>query len=1014
MNPFLSNTEEENPFLIKENPFLKNIKQPQPVSQEELYRGMPPYGTPLTYDPFAARHPYLAAIPATAWELGTSQIPFGKYLTKEGREELRGKFFPVGSTTDPEELRKIEENLRSGRERISPYESLSKESMGALEFAAFPTALRTTGAIAESILPKAVVRLAKTPIKIPSIRGRGKLTLEPEEPTIEPSKPIDLKTEVKPVISGIEAETNPFLAKPEPPNIKIPKTPREIELDEKIALQEKKIEALKPKPELGLESTEAMVKGGSTKTREAGTLPKYAGGEKVSAINLDRIEGTNDLLNFIDNTAKGLEKRIGKTKNTVDEIWQEAEKWGMTPKESINMAKGLENFSNQVANIRQIHRNLAEETFNQIRSLPADISERTPELLGKVKAKLDQYSEIAVAASRTASQWGKAGAVLRKGAEYKPEWGYQSLLDRATKLMQNPKNAKRFNDIVSRLQELNPDNAEGFSKFLYGLQKTKWQKLSDGAYELWINGLVSFSPSHVANTVSNTLTLTESKAEGLIGSGVDILRSKITGTPRERFAGEIKQELFATSKGLQDGLKQFYQAWKTGKTDISKFEKFQSALPEGVRKFMPTTALMAEDEFFKGIIKSTELNRLAYRMAKQQGLKGDTLKSKITELLNNPTEQMLEQVAQKAKYLTYQKELGPIGNWILRGRSTVPGLKYFIPFVRTPANIGKFALERTPLNIPRIVYLAGKKELTGGELSDEIAKALTGTLMGVGTYLLATEGLVTGGGPKNKFEREEKMRTGWQPYSFHIGDKYYPFGRFEPMGSILGLAADFYEIQEQVEKDDKFNISAGIAGAINNNISNKTFMQGFSNVSDFISDPGKYGERTIQNVLGSAIPNISAGTARATDEYIRETRSLLDKYISRIPEVSKILPYKLDIWGDPIKRPGTAVTRFLLPGQISREKGEPIDKELEKLKLNLGYPPKKIKDVELTTEEWQQQITDFGQPAKKELNRLVTHPRWNELDDELKEKKIKSISNFYRDRARNNIIRKLKSEGRLK
>ncbi len=782
-----------------------------------------------------------------------------------------------------------------------------------------------------------------------------------------------------------------------------------VALNKKVVKPETKVE-----PPITPETLEAQVKGGPT-----GVLPKYAGGEEISAINLDRIEGSQDLLQFINQRAIDLEKRIGKHKDTVEGIVAEAERWGLTPKESINMAKKLENFSNQMANIRQIHRNLAEETFNKIRTLPYDPAERTPELMASLKAKLDQYSQMLVATSRVASQWGKAGAILRAEAKYQPEWGYKQLLDRATKLLSDPKKANRFNDIVSRLQELKPDNLEEISKFLYGLQKTRWEKLSSGAYELWISGLVSFPPSHVANIGSNIFTLIESKPEGLLSAGVDIIRSVITKTPRERFAGEIGRDIFSSIKGLHDGLKQFFYAWKTGKADITKFEKMPSALPESVRKFMPTTGLMAEDEFFKGLIKWTELNRISYRQAMKEGLKGEVFKTRLNELISNPTESILEEVAIKAKYLTYQKELGSIGNWVLRGRTIIPGLKYFIPFVRTPANIGKFALERTPLNIPRIIFKAGRKELIGGELSDEIAKALTGTMLGTGTFILAMEEFVTGGGPKNKSEREEKMRTGWQPYSFHIGGKYYPYGRYEPIGSILGIAADFYEIMKNMKEDEKYNVAAGIAGAINNNISNKTFMQGFSTLTDFISDPGRYGERIVSGLVGSIVPGIVAGTARVIDPYLRDAQSIIDRIKTRIPLVSGTVPLRFNIWGDLIERPGTPITRFISPTQVSEEKGTPIDYELEKLpKLNLGMPEKKIKikgfkEIELEPNEYREMVAKGGQIAKIQLNKLVTRPEFGNLSEEEKMKRIKSIIDRYRENARQLTLRKLRGEGRL-
>lgn len=62
---------------------------------------------------------------------------------------------------------------------------------------------------------------------------------------------------------------------------------------------------------------------------------------------------------------------------------------------------------------------------------------------------------------------------------------------------------------------------------------------------------------------------------------------------------------------------------------------------------MPTRAMIAEDAFFKGIIENSELNRLAYRQATKEGLKGQAFKDRIVDLLSSPTEQMFGKCCQE-------------------------------------------------------------------------------------------------------------------------------------------------------------------------------------------------------------------------------------------------------------------------------------------------------------------------------------------------------------------------------
>ncbi len=115
--------------------------------------------------PWGAKYPHIAAIPPTI--LGTLEemrVPLAKYLGEEGRSELKGDFFPTGTTTDPAKLQEIEKELETGERRVSPYESLAGEVGKAIDWAGTPMALKTVGAIAEQVLPKAVTSFFTKPI----------------------------------------------------------------------------------------------------------------------------------------------------------------------------------------------------------------------------------------------------------------------------------------------------------------------------------------------------------------------------------------------------------------------------------------------------------------------------------------------------------------------------------------------------------------------------------------------------------------------------------------------------------------------------------------------------------------------------------------------------------------------------------------------------------------------------------------------------------------------------------
>lgn len=42
--------------------------------------------------------------------------------------------------------------------------------------------------------------------------------------------------------------------------------------------------------------------------------------------------------------------------------------------------------------------------------------------------------------------------------------------------------------------------------------------------------------------------------------------------------------------------------------------------------------------------------------------------------------------------------------------------------------------------------------------------------------------------------------TGWQPYSVRIGDTWYSYARLEPLGLLLGIAADMKENASNIDE----------------------------------------------------------------------------------------------------------------------------------------------------------------------------------------------------------------------
>jgi len=187
------------------------------------------------------------------------------------------------------------------------------------------------------------------------------------------------------------------------------------------------------------------------------------------------------------------------------------------------------------------------------------------------------------------------------------------------------------------------------------------------------------------------------------------------------------------------------------------------------------------------------------------------------------------------------------------------------------------------------------------------------------------EGKVTGAPPKNKKERELLESAGWQPYSVKIGDKYVNYNRLEPVGSIIGMTADFVN----ATNDDAATINdkaAKIALSFSRNIVSKTFAQGISAFLDAISDPERYGGNYIEKFAGSLVPSVVAAAGRSVDPVIREINSPLDAMKARTPFASKSLPPKIGAFNEALTRPGNALSRLVSPVVITTEDSQKLER----------------------------------------------------------------------------------------
>jgi hypothetical protein len=330
---------------------------------------------------------------------------------------------------------------------------------------------------------------------------------------------------------------------------------------------------------------------------------------------------------------------------------------------------------------------------------------------------------------------------------------------------------------------------------------------------------------------------------------------------------------------------------------------------------------------------------------------------------------MAEQAVNYAKDATFTKELeGPVGGRVAGLLRDVPVLKFVLPFLRTPWNILGFGLGRNfagaaidqsykalaskSKSYREIMKTGTGREIT--ELNGRLASSV-GYTAALYWYVTSNGDKISGYGPENKEEREVLRASGWQPYSIKMGDNWVSYQRADPITTMLGIFADIKDAQTyQEEMEGAEGLFSALALSVAFNITDRSYLRGLNNLLNVSRDAQTYGPKLLKDIAGGFVPNIlnkvqDTGFFNDDDEgrrMIRETRSLADAVLRRIPGAGENIPPKRTILGDPVYRDN--VLGIFEPfnfAQISRTSKSLVDTEIANLGHGFTKPDKNFRGI---------------------------------------------------------------------
>jgi hypothetical protein len=315
--------------------------------------------------------------------------------------------------------------------------------------------------------------------------------------------------------------------------------------------------------------------------------------------------------------------------------------------------------------------------------------------------------------------------------------------------------------------------------------------------------------------------------------------------------------------------------------------------------------------------------------------------------------------------------------------------------MRTPANILKYAYERTPFGLFKLL----QKGIEPVHRSEIMARAMMGTTFMAMAAEMAQQGTITGTGQfMDKAERDRKYAEGWRPNSFKVAGKYVSYSRIDPASTIVGIAADLNDLvrrfPEMVKNKDAESAAINALMSFIGNSVNKTYLRGAFDLFNAITEPPSSTSKknkVLRTLATSPIPSLSGAAARAVDPYIREVNTMWEAIKNKIPFASKSLTPAIDITGKPVKREGGPIWQMVVPATISTETKNPVLSELTRLKVSFGMPNKTIKAGKMESGKYARMTKQEWDSISKNIATIMSKPYYKKLPDEEKSKILKSI-----------------------
>jgi hypothetical protein len=410
----------------------------------------------------------------------------------------------------------------------------------------------------------------------------------------------------------------------------------------------------------------------------------------------------------------------------------------------------------------------------------------------------------------------------------------------------------------------------------------------DKAYEFWINAILSGPRTHAANILGNIGNTTyELGPKRFVEATINLLR----GDKKGASFGDFKAMWGAVN--WKHVRQQMSDAWNqeilnednSGRVALSHVAI--GGLPGRFIRF-PGRALKAMDAFFKGIVQPMEAAAMAHRKARQKGLLGKAMEDYMVQEIANPDSASNAYGRGRALELMFQEDPFKIIKMIsaVKKGNTPVGhiLRFMLPFEKTPSNILKQGVRKSPLGIfnPRLIANTVKSVKGNQQAIDTAVELWAEQLLAWGTVMaIAFAGddddelpWITGSSAEYGTAEANFKRDKIPPYSIRLGDAYYSYQRIEPFSTSLALIVDGVQAWKNTKKGkDGAKVTEDLLRSGRQIIGEKSYLDSLNQINKLWSEPEKNFTRWGTNFAASWVPNVIRQTIEIGNDELRDGRS---------------------------------------------------------------------------------------------------------------------------------------------